>query len=68
MNDDDRPWDWTAARLELAALLDDISPDDALFIVRRLIQVENEAHVAPILAGLVRGTAARRKQMKGRTA
>lgn len=62
----ERPWDWPTERAELLALAARLTPDDALTIVERLLEVENEMHLGPFLAGLIRGSVARREDERRR--
>ena len=56
---DDRQWDWARTRQELAALLDRLTPEQAFQVVRSLCNVEDEAHLAAVLAGQIRDHVAR---------
>lgn len=69
MNTDptDEPWSWPRVRAELLPLLDRLSGDDALDILKRLIVAEQPEHyVVPMLAGMIKGNAARREDRVAR--
>lgn len=65
---DDQSWSWPVERAELLALVGQLTPADALAVIERLLQVEAEGHLAPFLAGLIRGSVARREDEQRRTA
>lgn len=60
-------WDWPSERADLAPLAERLTPDDALLIVQRLLKVEAELYLAPMLSGLIRGSVARREDEKRRS-
>lgn len=60
------PWSWQHERAALAPLVERLTAEDALMIVQRLVQVEVEYHVAPLLAGMVRGSVLRREDERRR--
>ena len=64
---DRQMWHWPSERAELAALAERLTPDDALIIVQRLLDVNVEGHLAPFLAGLIRGSVARREDERRRS-
>jgi hypothetical protein len=51
---------WNGARAELRDLVQQLRPDDALEIVKKLIRTDNDEQLASMLAGLIRGFVARR--------
>jgi hypothetical protein len=59
---------WQNIRLDLSILVERLSPDDALAIVRKLVERETDDQMGPVLAGMIRGYVARRddEQERGR--
>lgn len=51
---------WASVRQELRVQVKHLHPDDALRIVKALVAEENEAQLAPALAGLIKGYVDRR--------
>ena len=51
---------WASVRQELVHLVERLYPDDALRVVKELVQEENAAQLAPALAGLIKGYVDRR--------
>jgi hypothetical protein len=51
---------WASVRQELVHLVERLYPDDALRLVKELVQEENAAQLAPALAGLIKGYVDRR--------
>ena len=51
---------WNGARAELRDLVQQLRPDDALEIVKKLVRTDNDEQLASMLAGLIRGFVARR--------
>jgi hypothetical protein len=56
---DEHLWDWTRARQELEDMLDQLTPEQAVQIIRALCHVEDESHLAAVLSGQIRGQVAR---------
>lgn len=56
----EEPWSWPDVARELRPMVEQLTPQQALSIIRRLFEVEKENYVAPMLAGLVRGSVERR--------
>jgi hypothetical protein len=67
---DEHEWNWTRTRLELAELLDRLTPAQAFQIVHALCNVEDESHLAAVLSGQIRDHVARKdaEQRRGRDA
>jgi hypothetical protein len=67
---DEHQWDWARTRLELMDLLSRLTPEQAFQIIRALCAVEDEAHLAAVLSGQIRGHVARSdaEQKRGRDA
>ena len=58
---------WNGARAELRDLVQQLRPDDALVIVKKLVRTDNDEQLASMLAGLIRGFVARRADEHRRT-
>ena len=56
---------WNGARAELRDLVQQLRPDDALEIVKKLVRTDNDEQLASMLAGLIRGFVARRDDKQG---
>ena len=46
---------WNGARAELRDLVQQLQPDDALEIVKKLVRTDNDEQLGSMLAGLIRG-------------
>jgi hypothetical protein len=53
---------WASVRQELVHLVERLYPDDALRVVKALVQEEHAAQLAPALAGLIKGYVDRRTE------
>lgn len=51
---------WTEARPELLALVERLSPEDALDVVRELVKHESQDEAIAMAAGVLRGVVQRR--------
>ena len=59
MNDDLDIW-WRASRRELQLLVERLTPEDALEVVRELVKHESESDAIAYAAGMLRGLVRRR--------
>lgn len=60
----EEPWSWPDVAREIRPLVEALTPDEALAIIRALAAVENEHYLGPTLAGHIRGYAQRREDRK----
>ena len=58
---------WSNTRADLLLLVKRLQPDDALAIIRELIDEETGEQIVPTLAGLIRGYVARRDDEQQQT-
>jgi hypothetical protein len=58
---------WNSTRADLRDLVDQLRPEDALEIVKKLVRTDHDQQLAPMLAGLIRGFVERRDDKQRHT-
>lgn len=62
----DQGWTWDDARKRALAALEHIAPDDAIEVLRLVLDEAREEAALPTLAGAITGTGSRRQRERKR--